>query len=167
MLFCIYAKSTGEIISIYTSANEEEVKLQLTESQTYLILADSIDAEQSYIDIVEQIVITKPIKPDNYSIFNYTTKLWEYPIDFLSKAQTDAKGLVNSYSSLVILDKYPIYRQINYNREPDSPSTIEMNLWIDGVRAESNITTSSIDSATDLAAIEGIVEGFKAYLESL
>jgi hypothetical protein len=42
-----------------------------------------------------------------------------------------------------------------------------MNLWIDDIRAESNIATSSIDLATELATIEGILEGFKAYLAGL
>jgi hypothetical protein len=108
-----------------------------------------------------------PDRPNQYSEFNWTTKQWEDPPTILDTAKTDYKDEVNRLSGAKILSVYPTYRQINYNREPTAPATIEMNLWIDNIRAESNIATSAIDSATDLATIEGIVDGFIAYLASL
>ena len=93
--------------------------------------------------------------------------MWEYPAGYLEEAKMTNISIINNTAGEEITKKYPTYRQMNYNREPTAQATIDMNLWIDGIRAESNVATSSIDLATDLATIEGIVEGFKAYLANL
>jgi len=120
-----------------------------------------------YINIDTLAIIKMLARPNQYSEFNYLSKQWEDPSNLLEIARKEYKPEVNRLAGDKILLSYPTYRQINYNREPTAPATIEMNLWIDAIRAESNLANSSIDSAIDLATIEGIVDGFKAYLAGL
>ena len=161
-----YDKQTGAITRFFNGP-EFTILEQLQANEDYIEVEDMFDTSTSYIDVLTKEIVNFPARVNRYQEFNWADKQWEYPVGYLELAKEDAKTEVNKVAGFAILTKYPTYRQINYNREPDSPTTIEMNLWIDGVRAESNIATSSIDSATDLAAIEGIVDGFKAYLESL
>lgn len=152
----------GKILRVL--AIPEEFILSNVGVNEYFIEGEANDSTQ-FIENGE--IKFLPAKPNQYSEFNWTTKQWEDPATILETARTDYKVEINNLSGAKILTIYPTYRQINYNREPTAQTTIEMNLWIDGVRAESNIATSSIDLATDLATIEGIVDGFKAYLANL
>lgn len=161
----IYDLAIGQIRSQFTCSVEEEVQLQCSEAEGYVLTFESMS--DKYIDIDTKEVLDIPLKSDIYQEFNWQTKVWEHPTEYLLQAKTDNKKIVNLESGAKIIDRYPTYRQMNYNRDPTAQATIDMNFWIDEVRAESNVATSSIDLATDLATIEGIVEGFKAYLAGL
>lgn len=158
--------SKGQVleICITTSVSSE---IFLAEGEFLLEAEDIIELDVSSYYIDNENIYAKPVKPNNYSQFNWELKTWEDPIDLLPLAKTDYKLTVNTLAGDKILAQYPTYRQMNYNREPLAQATIDMNLWIDGIRAESNVATSSIDLATDLATIEGIVDGFIAYLAGL
>lgn len=148
----------------YVDVIDSAIDLQLQEKEFYI--EGYVDSSY-YIDISTLEPIKIPLQPNQYAEFNWETKQWENPIGFLDTAKNDYKLDINRLAGDKILSQYPTYRQINYNRDPTAQATIDMNLWIDGIRAESNIATSSIDLATDLATIEGIVEGFKVYLAGL
>ena len=156
----------GQIRELYISTSTY-FEPYLEEGEYLLDLDISLDTDASNYYIQEGILVKIPDKPEIYSEFNWTTKQWELPIGYIEVARTDYKTIINNMAGDKILSNYPTYRQINYNREPAAPATLAMNLWIDGIRAESNVTTSSIDLATDLATIEGIVEGFITYLANL
>jgi hypothetical protein len=160
----IFKIDTGEIVGIFTSSEEQIIQNQVQEGEDYLLTDDS--AENMYINSVKKLV-SMGTRPSEHHFFDYTTKSWELETDWLINSKENSKAEVNRSAGITINSRYPTYRQINYNREPTAQATIEMNLWIDGVRAESNIATSSIDSATDLATIESIVDGFKVYLAGL
>ena len=166
MEYYIYNLISGEIRTIF-SGPFDFVNYQLLESEDFLPKTDNYNDSTHYVDIETKTLLPFPLKPNKYSEFNWTTKQWEDPPTLLETARIDYKAEVNRLAGAKILSAYPTYRQINYNREPTAQATIEMNLWIDDIRAESNIATSSIDSATDLATIEGIVDGFTAYLAGL
>jgi len=158
-----FYKSSGEIVE-NVNVSEEVFSNIISETQ-YQYIEGSYNNENYYID--NGTPVLKPLRPDIFHEFNYELKQWQPATNYLSTIKTSNKEVINTLSGDMILRKYPTYRQINYNREPTAPATIEMNLWIDAIRAESNIATSSIDSAADLATIEGIVDGFKAYLAGL
>ena len=166
MKVLIYNLTTGEITSEYFGPDESWVQAQLQEGEDYLEIADG-SYPNSYIEVESKTIVDFPPKPDIYHKWDWSLKVWQPIETYLEAARKDGKATVNKDAGNKIILRYPTYRQVNYNREPTARATIEMNLWIDDVRAESNIATSSIDSATDLATIEGIVDGFKAYLASL
>jgi hypothetical protein len=156
----------GQIRELYISTSTY-FEPYLEEGESIVDLDISLETNVSDCYIQDNTLVKIPDKPDLYSEFNWLTKQWELPIGYIEVARTDYKTIINNMAGDKILSNYPTYRQTNYNREPAAPATLEMNLWIDDIRAESNIATSSIDLATDLATIEGIVDGFKAYLASL
>lgn len=164
MRVLIFEIVTGEIKGVFTSSELQIIQNQIQEGEDYIITDES--AENMYINSAKELV-SMGIRPSEYHFFNYASKTWELETDWLVNSKEDAKRDINSSAGLYINQRYPIYRQMNYNRDPTAQATIDMNLWIDEIRAESNIATSSIDLATDLATIEGIVEGFKAYLAGL
>jgi hypothetical protein len=157
--------SKGQILEIYVTISSEFIPYLLEDE--FILDLDTADIDGVNYYIENKLPIKIPEKPNFYNEFNWTTKEWEFPTNYLEIAKKDYKSIVNTFAGEKIIEKYPTYRQINYNREPTAQTTIEMNLWVDGVRAESNIATSAIGSATDLATIEGIVDGFKAYLAGL
>lgn len=57
----------------------------------FIIFGSADDATQ-YINVETGEILDKPIKPNDYSEFNYQTKQWESNFDIL-KAQIDAKRL--------------------------------------------------------------------------
>lgn len=156
----------GQIRELYISTSTY-FEPYLEEGEYILDLDISLDTDVSNYYIQEGILVKIPDKPEIYSEFNWATKQWEFPIGYIEVARKDYKNIINSMAGDKILSNYPTYRQMNYNRDPTAQATIDMNLWVDGIRAESNVATSSIDSATDLATIEGIVEGFITYLANL
>jgi hypothetical protein len=165
-MFYIYNTITGQIRSIFTGP-VDFLESQLQANEEYLESVENATDATHYVDVSSKTLLEFPVKINKYQEFNWEFKEWETPAGTLELAKIDGKTEVNTLAGITILEKYPTYRQTNYNREPTAPATIEMNLWIDAIRAESNIATSSIDSATDLATIEGIVDGFKAYLAGL
>lgn len=74
---------------------------------------------------------------------------------------------VNKLAGDKILIKYPIYKQINLGREPQSQETIDMYAYIDGIRNHSNEANNGIILATSIAEIRALVDQFKSYLEIL
>lgn len=166
MYSIFYKITTGEIVKSFQGPEGYDL-LQLEDGWDIYRSDTYIDCGTHYIDIYYKEPVELPVKPNQYSEFNWETKQWEDPLAFLDTAKTDYKVEVNKLAGGKILSNYPTYRQMNYNRDPTAQATIDMNLWIDEIRAESNVATSSIDSATDLATIEGIVESFTAYLASL
>lgn len=167
MKVLIYKSTTGEITSEYMGPDETWVQAQLQEGEEYLGIQEGETYPNSYIDVVAKSIVDFPTKPDSFHEWDWSLKEWVAPVTYLESIRKDGKVRVNKLAGDKILSQYPTYRQMNYNREPTAQATIDMNFWIDGIRAESNIATSSIDLATDLATIEGIVEGFIAYLASL
>lgn len=141
----------GTILSYQEMSEASFNENKVLDSNFWLeIDLDSKDINKVMVDLTTLTIIDKPPK-----------------VPTIEDIRLEYKLQINDLAGIAITERYPTYRQINYNREPTAPATIEMNLWIDDIRAESNIATSSIDSATDLATIEGIVDGFKAYLAGL
>lgn len=166
MQYFIYNLTTGEIRSTFTGPIDF-LESQLQVNEDYLEVVENATDATHYIDVSSKTLIEFPVKLNKYQEFSWEFKEWETPTGTLELARIDGKVEVNTVAGITIFERYPTYRQMNYNREPTAQATIDMNLWIDGIRAESNVATSSIDLATDLATIEGIVEGFKAYLAGL
>lgn len=166
MQYFIYNLTTGEIRSTFTGP-VDFLEIQLQVNEDYLEVVENATDATHYVDVTSKILVEFPIKLNKYQEFSWESKEWETPAGTLEVAKIDGKVEVNTLAGITISERYPTYRQMNYNREPAAQTTIDMNLWIDEVRAESNVATSSIDLATDLATIEGIVDGFKAYLANL
>lgn len=165
-MFYIYNTVTGQIRSTFTGpVGFLESQLQVNED--YLEVVENVTDATHYVDVNSKTLIEFPVKLNKYQEFSWESKEWETPTGTLELAKIDGKVEVNTVAGITISETYPTYRQMNYNRDPTAQATIDMNLWIDGIRAESNIATSSIDLATDLATIEGIVEGFITYLANL
>jgi uncharacterized protein YjiS (DUF1127 family) len=74
MIFTVYDKKSGQIISKY-SCSETLISLQISESQDYL----SGDIDESLFFIADKIPVRKDPKPSEYHIFDYTTKTWIDP----------------------------------------------------------------------------------------
>lgn len=166
MQYFIYNLTTGEIRSTFTGP-VDFLEIQLQVNEDYLEVVENATDATHYVDVTSKILVEFPIKLNKYQEFSWESKEWETPAGTLEVAKIDGKVEVNTLAGITISERYPTYRQMNYNREPAAQTTIDMNLWIDEVRAESNVATSSIDLATELATIEGIVDGFKAYLANL
>ena len=165
-MFYIYNTVTGQIRSIFTGP-VDFLESQLQVNEDYLEVVENVTDATHYVDVNSKTLVEFPAKLNKYQEFSWESKEWETPAGTLEVAKIDGKVEVNTLAGITISERYPTYRQMNYNREPTAQATIDMNLWIDEVRAESNVATSSIDVATDLTTIEGIVEGFKAYLANL
>ena len=165
-MYIIFNTATGEILR-QVNCPEAYIENQLEVSESYIGTLSNEYLDESKYYIVDLEIVSRPIRESSYQIFDWVTKMWEYPAGYLEEAKMTNISIINNTAGEEITKKYPTYRQMNYNREPTAQATIDMNLWIDGIRAESNVATSSIDLATDLATIEGIVEGFKAYLANL
>lgn len=166
MQYFIYNLTTGEIRSTFTGPIDF-LENQLQVNEDYLEVVENATDATHYVDVSSKTLIEFPAKLNKYQEFSWESKEWETPTGTLELARVDGKVEVNTVAGITIFERYPTYRQMNYNRDPTAQATIDMNLWIDEVRAESNVATSSIDSATDLTTIEGIVEGFIAYLANL
>lgn len=166
MKYFIYNVLTGQIRSIFTGPIDF-LESQLQVNEDYLEVIENATDATHYVDVSSKTLIEFPVKLSKYQEFSWESKEWETPLGTLELAKIDGKVEVNTIAGITISERYPTYRQMNYNRDPAAQATIDMNLWIDGIRTESNVATSSIDLATDLATIEGIVEGFKAYLAGL
>lgn len=165
-MFYIYNTVTGQIRSIFTGP-VDFLESQLQINEDYLEVVENVTDATHYVDVNSKTLVEFPVKLNKYQEFSWESKEWETPVGTLELARINGKVEVNTLAGITISERYPTYRQMNYNREPAAQTTIDMNLWIDEVRAESNVATSSIDLATDLATIEGIVEGFIAYLANL
>lgn len=69
MMFTIYSEINGQIIRIVQTDNIES---QLQDNESYL--DGSIDDSAYYIQ--NGVPVAIPPKPDQYSVFDYTTKQW-------------------------------------------------------------------------------------------
>ena len=161
MLDYTFFTEVGEIILNLHGSSEVLNQYIARLGDNYIV--GNYKSTEYYIDSDKQPILL-PSKPNDFSKFNYNTKQWEFEGNYLTRAKTLAYRNVNQTASDSILEKYPYYRQLNAIGTSEYSA---MRAWIDEVRAESNVATSSIDLATDLATIEGIVEGFIAYLANL
>lgn len=78
--------------------------------------------------------------------FIITKPLIEHKMDSITK--------VNASAGLKVTSIYPIYKQLNISRTPESPEAVAMFTYIDSIRSLSNIANFSITSATDIAQIQ-------------
>lgn len=143
--------------------NEGKIELNVNCSEEVL---DSMVAQigSQYIEgfypinkyyIVNDLPVEMPERPNEYSEFNYTTKIWELREGYLTQVKIFNTKLVNQEAMDTILRKYPYYRQLN------NPDDLEMKSWISDIRERSNIANIAIDLATDLVTIENIVNTFQ------
>lgn len=91
--------------------------------------------------------------------FIITKPLDEQKQEFISE--------VNSIAGVKITDSYPLYKQINLGRLPDSAETIAMYSFIDSVRNASNTASASINSASSITEIRVAVDQFKETIANL
>jgi hypothetical protein len=108
-----------------------------------------------------------PLKPDHYSIFNYETKEWEYPNDYLDKIKSNMVSSVNSYASEKILSRYPDYLQRNILASGDADLITEAWDYINSIRDLSNSANDTISSAQDTQEIEAIYQDYLTQLMEL
>jgi hypothetical protein len=64
-----------------------------------------------------------------------------------------------------ILDAYPIYRQLNIERESDETAKTTMHSYIDAVRDFANAAKVSIESAISVSGIESTTTLFIGNLQ--
>lgn len=69
MNYTIYANATGEILRIVLT---DDIQSQLQNGESYL--EGSIDDSAYYI--ANGVAVAIPAKPDQYSVFDFTTKQW-------------------------------------------------------------------------------------------
>lgn len=69
MIYTIYSEPTGQILRVVQTP---DIQAQLQDGETYI--QGSIDDSAFYIENGEAVEI--PSKPDQYSVFDFTTKQW-------------------------------------------------------------------------------------------
>ncbi|CAB4169133.1 hypothetical protein UFOVP1516_89 [uncultured Caudovirales phage] len=86
------------------------------------------------------------------------------PIEEQKKEFTDK---INSDSYDRITTLYPIYLQLNIEREPNATAITTMHTFIDAVRGYANVAKTEIVSSTNIADIRTAYNTFKNSIESL
>jgi len=164
-MYYIKVNTIGKIEEAMISSSSEVL---VTDDYTLIEVTEEMFNEiRTSLHYWDSQFIKVPIAPDVYHEFDYVFREWRPMDDYLSRARVQNKEAINSLSSDIIIKRYPIYRQINYNRAPAAQSTIDMNSWIDEIRGSSNIANTSIDLVTDLTTMENIVNAFQTEVANL
>lgn len=108
-----------------------------------------------------------PDSPDSFHQFNYETRVWEPIENYLTAIRDQCNSEIKELANFKILEKYPIYRQLNYIRDINNALAIEMGIWIDAIRTRSNIDNEIINTTSNVIEIYNVVSNFKNYLETI
>ena len=92
--------------------------------------------------------------PNDDYVFDVTTLMWQEPEEYLEVKKVEHTNTINGLASMKILDVYPIYRQLNIERESSEETKITMHSYIDAVRGFANAAKVSIESAISVLDIE-------------
>lgn len=140
MIYLFY-KNDGSITTSYEGEQFEDQNINLP----YVISEININFTDYYV--LDGVLTKKPVI--------------EIPINKQKEATTI---LVNKLASDKILTIYPMYKQINLGRTPDSTEAVTMYAYIDLVRSLSNLTNTIINSSTTVESVRDVVESFKLQL---
>lgn len=88
-----------------------------------------------------------------------TKPLEEHKQEFTTKVNSD------SYDKITLV--YPIYLQLNIEREPDETAKTIMHTYIDAVRGFANVAKTNITSSTSVADMRSIYATFTANLTTI
>jgi hypothetical protein len=98
-----------------------------------------------------------PTKPDEFHIFNYDLSSWEVSDYYVNQVREVYTNRVNNIASELILNKYPVYKQLN---NIGTEEYLPMRNYIDGIRNLANIATDAISIATTATYCELLKETF-------
>jgi hypothetical protein len=96
---------------------------------------------------------------NKFQVWNKDTFSWNYPANYIELLQDEAIKQLNNIAGVKILQKYPIYKQLNYPRTEETLAS-EMYLWIDNIRTLSNESSDAIRLETTLEGMEAIIQDF-------
>ena len=163
MILTTFYKENGEItVNLESSL---EVRQSTVDARNESWIDGSFSSEKYYMD--NNTAVEKPPKPDKYSIFNYATKEWEYPVNYLSTVKANTQSLVNVVAGEKITSKYPEYKQRNILASNDTEFITATWDWINSIRNLSNTTNDAINNAQNVQEIENIYQHFLSNLTEL
>jgi hypothetical protein len=108
-----------------------------------------------------------PHRENEFTQWDYESEQWVEPPDFIQNYQAKMLKIVDQSARDKILLRYPIYRQLNFGREPSSQEAVAMYAYIDSIRNESNITNEAILNASNKLEIETHVSDFDLFLSNI
>lgn len=91
--------------------------------------------------------------------FTITKPLEEHKQEFTTKVNSD------SYDKITLV--YPIYLQLNIEREPDETAKTTMYTYIDTIRGFANVAKANITSSTSVSDIRATYIIFTSNLANL
>ncbi len=91
--------------------------------------------------------------------FTITKPLEEHKQEFTTKVNSD------SYDKITLV--YPIYLQLNIEREPDETAKNTMHTYIDAVREFANVAKTDITFSTSVANMRFIYATFTTNLTTI
>ena len=103
--------------------------------------------------------------PNDDYVFDVTTLMWKEPEGYLEIKKVEHTNTINRFASIKILDVYPIYRQLNIERESSEEMKITMHSYIDAVRGFANAAKVSVESAISVLDIESATTLFMDNLQ--
>lgn len=100
------------------------------------------------------------IPPSKYHTWDLSSENWIAAPDYLDKVKLDTIQLINRKAGSKIIEVYPVYKQLNIGRIPNSSEAIAMFTFIDNIRDISNTLITNVNSATTLEEIKTITKDF-------
>lgn len=154
--YIIYETTTGRITSTVTYENSTDILLNDLTDKSYIEGDLTLpELKQSYVKNNE--IKTMPFRPSYLYEFNYSTEQWEQPTNYLDIIKSTTISQINQITSEVILERYPLYKQLN---NIDTPEYEPMRIWIDSKRSKSNIASSAVTNATSENECNSILQNF-------
>jgi hypothetical protein len=89
--------------------------------------------------------------PNDDYVFDVTTLMWQEPEGYLEIKKAEHANTINRLASIKILDVYPIYRQLNIERESSEEAKTTMHTYIDAVRGFANVAKAGITATTSVS----------------
>ena len=141
------------------------------------VIAGTADMNINYID--NGVIAIFPVSPDNYHVWDWPTKKWVQPANYLANAINDATIQVNTMAGDKILGKYPDWKQRNMTARmlqlvklgtPDNAEGLALQAvwaWIESVRAASNTANMQISACITVTQIQMALSTYQTALVAL
>lgn len=168
-MYLIYLNKDSVVTGYIEVYNTEITDGKISGTDSYVLVKDSLPENWNNTYYKDDIFKQLPTRKNSYYTWNLSLEQWQEPEGYLQTIQTENTTQVNQLASQKIIQKYPIYLQLNlpYDFGQDSVEVETMRTWIDSVRTLANTAKAGIALATTLPEITTIVDNFKQELAEI